>query len=120
MWEGKGRGKTGRRCKKKVPVKKTTKTVGQEGWQDPDVLRALRGEAPSGVRRALDDACKRKYSGRMIHSTKRGVQSGLKGQPRNLAIQAALTAAAKATTAKTEIKKHGPHDKLRWMKEIKL
>ena len=118
--EQKEEGKTGRRCEKKVPVKKTTKTVGQEGWQDPDVLRALRGEAPSGVRRALDDACERKYSGRMIHSTKRGVQSGLKGQPRNPAIQAALTAAAKATTAKTEITKHGPRDKLRWMKEIKL
>ena len=73
MWGGKGRVKTGQRRKKKVPVKKTAKTMGQEGWQDPDVLRALRGEAPSGVRRALDDACKRKYSGRMIHSTKRGV-----------------------------------------------
>ena len=56
----------------------------------------------------------------MIHSTKRGVQSGLKGQPKNLAVQPALTAATKATMAKTQIKKHGPRDKLRWMKEIKL
>ena len=92
----------------------------REGWQDPEVLRALRGEALSGVHKALDDACKRKYTGKMIHSTKRGVQSGLKGQLKNPAIQAALAAAIKDTTAKNEIKKNGPQDKMKWMKEIKL
>ena len=83
-------------------------------------MRALRGEAPSGVRKALDDACKRKYTGKMIHSTTRRVQKGLQGQPKNPRIRVALKAATKATVAKTEIKKHGHRDNLRWMKEIKL
>ena len=92
----------------------------REGWQNPAVLRALRGEAPSGVWKALDDACKRKYTSKMIHTTTRGVQKGLQGQPKNPHIKIALKVAAKATTAKGEIKKHGHRDKLRWMKEIKL
>ena len=92
----------------------------REGWQDPEVLRALRGEAPSGVRKALDDACKRKYMGKMIHSTTWGVQKGLQGQPKNPRIKVALKAVFKATTVKSEIKKHGHRDNLRWMKEIKL
>ena len=121
MWGGKGRGKGGRKCKgtpTKTSAKKKQKL--DEGWQDPAVLRALRGEPPSGVRKALDDACKRKYTGKLIHSTARGVQKGLQGQPKNPSIKIALKAAGKATTAKKEIKKHGHRDKLRWMKEIKL
>ena len=100
-------------------MKKTTE-VDKEGWQDPEVVRALKGEALSGVRKALDDACKRKYSGKMIHMTKRGVQSNLNGQPKNSVIKVALKAATQATMAKQKIKRHGPHDKLKWMKEIRL
>ena len=79
MWGGKGKGKAGRKCKGKPIKKKSQKGDGaeREGWQDSEVLRALRGEAPSGVCKALDDACKRKYTGKMIHSTMRGVQKGL-------------------------------------------
>ena len=122
VWGGKGRGKAGRKRKGKPTKKKSQKGDGpeREGWQDPEVLRALRGEAPSGVRKALDDACKRKYTGKMIHSTTQGVQKGLQGQPKNPCIKVALKAATKATMAKLEIKKHGHRDNLRWMKEIKL
>ena len=56
----------------------------------------------------------------MIQSTKQGVQSGLKGQPKNPAIKVVIAAATQATTAKAQIKKYGLCDKLRWMKEIKL
>ena len=83
-------------------------------------VKSFKGEAPNGVHKALDDACKRIYTRKMIHTTKGGVQPGLKGQPKNPVIQAALAAATKATTAKKQIKNHGPRDKLRWMKEIKL
>ena len=122
VWGGKGKGKTGRKRKRAPTKKKQQKGDGaeREGWQDPEVLRALRGEAPSGVCKALDDACKRKYTGKMIHSTTQGVQKGLQGQPKNPRIRVALKAATKATTAKSEIKKHGHRDNLRWMKEIKL
>ena len=121
VWGGKGRGKGGRKCKG-TPTSTSTKKKQklEEGWQDPAVLRALRGEPPTSIRKALDDACKRKYTGKMIHSTKRGVQKGLQGQPKNPNVKVALKAAAKATMAKKEIKKHGHRDKLRWMKEIKL
>ena len=122
VWGGKGKGKAGRKHKGKPTKKKPQKGDGaeREGWQDSEVLRALRGEAPSAVRKALDDACKRKYTGKMIHSTTRGVQKGLQGQPKNPRVRIAMKAATKATTAKSEIKKHGHHDNLRWMKEIKL
>ena len=100
-------------------MKKTTE-VDREGWQDPEVVRALKGEALSGVCKALDDACKWKYSGKMIHMTKRGVQSNLNGQPKNTVIKVALKAATQATMAKQKIKRHGPRDKLKWMKEIRL
>ena len=56
----------------------------------------------------------------LIHSMARGVQKGLQGQPKNPSVKVALEAAAKATAAKKDIKKHGHRDKLRWMKEIKL
>ena len=63
VWGGKGKGKAGQKCKQ-VSTKKAKKLIpdetGREGWQDPKVLRALRGEAPSGVHKALDDICKRK------------------------------------------------------------
>ena len=126
VWGGKGKGKGGRKhngTPTKTPTKKKQQKLDnneREGWQDPAVLRVLRAEAPSGVRKALDDACKRKYTGKMIHTTTRGVQKGLQGQPKNPRIKIALKAAAKATTTKGEIKKHGHRDKMRWMKEIKL
>ena len=126
VWGGKGKGKGGRKRKgtpTKTPIKKKQQKLDheeREEWQDPAVLRALRGEAPSGVWKALDDACKWTYMVKMIHSTTRGVQKGLQGQPKNPRIKIALKAAAKATTAKGEIKKHSHCDKLRWMKEIKL
>ena len=110
VWGGRGKGKGGRKCKG-IPIKIPTKRKQQkldgderEGWQDPALLRALREEAPTGVWKALDDTCKRKYTGRMIHTTMRGVQKGLQGQPKNPRIKIALKAAAKATTAKGKIK----------------
>ena len=61
VWGGKGKGKTGRKRKRAPTKRKQQKDDGaeREGWQDPEVLRALRGEAPSGVHKALDDTCKR-------------------------------------------------------------
>ena len=48
---GRGRGKTGPKMKPKQPVKKTPGPVLQ-GWEDPNVIRALSGAPPLGAVRA--------------------------------------------------------------------
>ena len=120
IWGGKGRGKGGKR-KPKDPKKTTQKGQKLEGWQDPEVVRALQNQPPPGaiIAERNDEACRRKYGkAKMINTTKKKAVAA-EGAPRNKAIQNALDARAKAKTAQKEVASHGPKDKLRWMKEMR-
>ena len=99
VFGGKGKGKGGKHRQKATPQK-------QKGWQDPEVSRTLQNKPPAGEL-ALDDACRIKYGGgaKMIHTTKKKKEK-ISGVPQNAAVQSALKAAAKAQTARKEIKHH--------------
>ena len=118
--EVKGRGKGGKR-KPKNPKKTTSKGPTLEGWQDPEVVRALHNPPPPGALMAdrSDEACRKKYGkSKMINTTKKKAAAA-EGVPKNKAVQSALEARAKAQTAKKQVASHGTKDKLRWMKEIR-
>ena len=120
VWGGKGRGKGGKR-KPKNPKKTTPKGQALEGWQDPEVVRALHNRPPPGAIMAErnDEACHKKYGkAKMINTTKK--KAAATGRvPKNKAVQSALDARTKAKTAKREVATHGPKDKLRWLKDIR-
>ena len=74
VWGGRGRGKSRRKQRKPAtPTKK--KAGGQlEGWQDPDVVRALGNKPPpSSHRKCAEEGCWKRYGkSKMINSSRRG------------------------------------------------
>ena len=113
VWGGKGHGKGGKRRKKAEPKKKTL-----EGWEDPQVQRALEGCPPQGVLLRADEACRQKYGkAKMINTTKKKAPVAVK-TPWNPAVRSAMHAAEKANAAKGDVKKHGAKKQMNWMKEI--
>ena len=120
VWGGKGRGKGGKR-KPKHPKKTTQKGQELEGWQDPEVVRALHNRPPPGaiIAERNDEACRKKYGkAKMINMTKKKA-AATEGVPKNKAVQNALDARTRAKTAKKEVASHGPKDKLRWLKDMR-
>ena len=105
---GKGWGKGGAsRRKSKTVVKKKPGTVPLEGWQDPEVVRALQGAPPSGTirREAKSDT-----EAVVPHSLEEGSQSESSTQqvPQAFNCQAAESAkyaAAQARRVREELKK---------------
>ena len=68
VFGGKGRGKGGRRKPKK------SKKKALQGWEDPQVVRALENRPPPGsiMKERNDEACRKKFGGaKMINSTKK-------------------------------------------------
>ena len=115
VFGGKGKGKGGRR-KPKKPKKKVL-----EGWEDPQVTRALENRPPPGaiMTERNDDACRRKFPGaNMINSTKKKTSKTTK-LPRNPTVQKAIQAGKSAKVAKKQIAHHGSRDKLKWLREIR-
>ena len=107
-YRGKGWGKGGAsRRKIATVVKKKPGTVLLEGWQDPEVVRALQGAPPSGTirREARSDT-----DAVVPHSVEEGSQSKSSTQqvPQAFNSQAAKSAkyaAAQARRAREELKK---------------
>ena len=119
VWGGKGKGKSRQRRKKATPKKKKPGPIPLEGWQDPEVERAKRSEPPIGAL-PRDDACKKKYGGKMINTTRRGTKQTLKGEPKNPILKGAANAAQKANTARRQVKHHRAGSMHPWQKEIRL
>ena len=114
VWGGNGRGKGGKRRKKVEPKKKTL-----EGWEDPQVQRALEGCSPQGALLRADEACCEKYGkAKMIHTTKRKAPVAVK-TPWNPAVWSTMNAADKANAAKGNVKNHGARRQTNWMKEVR-
>ena len=114
IFGGKGRGKGGRR-KPKKPKKKTL-----QGWEDPQVVRALENRPPPGAIMAErnDEVCRKKLVGaKMINSTKKKAPEMIQ-VPKNKIVRKAIAAAKNAKTAKKQIAKHGSRDKLRWLRDM--
>ena len=115
VFGGKGRGKGGRR----KPVKPKKKNL--QGWEDPQVARALENRPPPGAIMAErnDEVCRKKLAGaKMIKSTTKKAPKTVQ-VPKNKIVRKAIAAAKNAKTAKKQIKQHGSRDKLRWLRDIR-
>ena len=113
VWGGRGHGKSGKRRKKADPEKKTL-----EGWEDPQVQRALEGRPPQGALLRADEACHEKYGkAKMIHITKKKAPVAEKTSM-NPAVRNAMNAADRANAAKGNVKNQGARKHTKWMKEV--
>ena len=115
VFGGKGRGKGGRR-KPKKPKKKEL-----QGWEDPQVVRALENQPSPGAIMAErnDEVCRKRFAGaKMINTTKKKT-SGTAKVPKNKIVQKAIQAGNKTKKAKKEVARHGSRDKLKWLRDIR-
>ena len=66
-----------------------------------------------------NEACRKKYqNSKMINTTKKKATATV-GVPKNKTVQRAMKAGNKAKVAKQEVAKHGPRDKLKWLREVR-
>ena len=104
---GKGQGKTGKKGRKSTPKRHVgqahvTSSVAarRQGWQDPEVIRALTGGKPSGALSETDSDAVVPHSAR-VKRPKKQAQQVLASK----AVQDALEAAQKATQAQKNVTK---------------
>ena len=109
---GKGRGKGGRR--KGTPTKKTeTGTTNLlQPWQDPEVVRAIKGKPPAEARiaREIMTATESQESDAVVPGSARTrphrePSTTVQQLPQNAAVKAALASASKANKAKAAVSK---------------
>ena len=98
--QGRGKGKGGR---KKPNPKKDSRPIEQwEGWQDPEVLKALQGAPPPGV---CQKACRGAPEQSREAAQKKSVKA--KKQPANKIVQKAIAVAQKSKQARKEVNEKG-------------
>ena len=111
---GKGRGKTGAHKRKgKIVQKKVSGPVPMEGWEDPEVVRALAGVAPPGAKREVTAAVGAPSTSDAVVPHTEDSQQSLSStqqvpevelQPKHAAAMSAKYAASKAMRAKQQLK----------------
>ena len=121
IWGGKGRGKTGRKRRKPATPAKKKSGDELEGWQDSNVVPALKNKPPSGSQKqCAEDACRAKYGkSKMINTSRRGGKTIVTPKLKNPALQSNVKAATKATEVCKKINKHGPYRPSAWLKDVR-
>ena len=106
--QGRGEGKSGKKRKRQTPMKDTRPIEQREGWQDPEVMRALKGQPPPGVC-TKKCATKKQASGALEKIMKAAKKKMVttKKQAANPQVAKAMKAANKTKKAKKELNERG-------------
>ena len=92
-----------------------------EGWQDLNVVRALKNKPPSGSQtQCAEDACRAKYGkSKMINTSRRGGKTVVTPKVKNPALQSNVQATTKAKEACKKVNKYGPYRPSAWLKDVR-
>ena len=92
-----------------------------EGWQDPNVVQALKNKPPSGSQKqCVEDACQAKYGkSKMINTSRRGGKTVVTPKVKNPALQSNVQATTKTKEAHEKVNKHGPYRPSAWLKDVR-